>query len=156
MFPSSSSYLFPARVKCEVLAQHGVLRGLFRGLLEATTVGLRRQGPDLGDLRGAARELHRKFVAHLLFEERALVPILAADELWGPERASELLDEHRRQRAELDTLVEGIEAGWEVQHLALVLRSLTADLLRDMQEEEEGCLRHELLEQPLIDAPRTP
>jgi hypothetical protein len=152
MSNSSDSFLFPARVRNEVLAQHVVLRDLLQRVLNATTLGLQGQATD--DLGGAAHELHRRFHAHLHFEERALAPILAADELWGPERVKDLLEEHERQRAELDTLIEGVQAGWDLERLALVLRSLVADLLRDMQEEDDGCLSQELLNQPLIDAPR--
>jgi hypothetical protein len=145
--------LFPLRVRSEVLAQHSILRELLERALSATTLGLQRQGM-LDDLTRSARELHRRFRAHLAFEEKALVPILAMDEVWGPERAHTLLDEHRRQRAELDTLIEGIEEGWDMEHLALALRSLTVDLLRDMREEEEGQLRFELLDEPVLERRR--
>jgi hypothetical protein len=154
MSSSSSCFLFPARVKYEVLAQHSVLRTLLQRVLAATTAGLRRQGLDLGDLAQSAHELHRHFRAHLTFEERSLLPILATDEVWGPERAQDLLEEHARQRGQLDTILEGVETGWDLERLALALRSLTVDLLQDMQEEEEGCLRATLLQEPLIDAPR--
>jgi hypothetical protein len=150
---SSAGFLFPARVRSEVLGQHTVLREILQEMLEATTRGLREE-VDLGELAEAARELHRRFCAHLLFEERSLLPILAAEELWGPERAGELLEEHARQRAELDTLIEGLDAGWDTSRVALTLRSLVTDLLRDMGEEEQGCLRHQILEEPVIEAPR--
>jgi uncharacterized protein (DUF2267 family) len=156
MSEGSARFLFPARVRAEVLAQHVGLRELLQRTLEATTAGLQSRMADGGleVLAGSARELRSRFGVHLQFEERALVPILGADELWGPERVKDLLEEHERQRAELDTVVEGIDGGWDLERLALALRSLAADLLRDMNEEEEGCLREEFLQQPVIDDPQ--
>jgi hypothetical protein len=148
---NTASFLFPARVRAEVLAQHSVLRELLHRALEATTLGLQRQGPGLEELARAARDLHHRFRVHLTFEERALVPILATEEVWGPERAQALIEEHERQRAEMDTLIEGIATGWDLERLALTLRSLAVDLLRDMQEEEEGRLSDAILQEPLLE-----
>lgn len=150
MSDSGVVYLFPARVRTDVLAQHGELRELLENALAATTAGLLQQGPEAAQLAESVRQLRRRFRAHLAFEERALVPILSTDEMWGPERAQGLLDEHNRQRAELDTLIEGITAGWDRERLALTLRSLVVDLLRDMTEEECGLLNDELLAEPVI------
>jgi hypothetical protein len=147
---SSSSVLFPTRVRLEVFEQHKVLRKQLERALEATTQGLRLEDSAQTEVFISARELHRRFGVHLAFEERALVPILATEEVWGPERANALLQEHNRQRAELDTLIEGIELGWDLERLSLVLRSLVVDLLRDMSEEEEALMRDELLDQPVI------
>jgi hypothetical protein len=150
----TSPVLFPTRVRLEVLEQHTVLREHLERTLEATAQGLRGEDSAHTEVFASARDLHRKFRTHLNFEERALVPILATEELWGPERADALLEEHERQRAELDTLIEGIELGWDLGRLSLVLRSLAVDLLRDMREEEEALMRDELLDQPVISAPR--
>jgi hypothetical protein len=152
MVDSSVSLLFPARVRGEVLAQHTSLRALLQRALAATTRRLCGQDAPLDEVAASVRELHERFRAHLTFEERALVPIVACEEVWGPERAKSLLEEHERQRAQLDTLLEGIAAGWDLQHLALGLRSLTVDLLQDMQDEEDGLLRLPLLEELVVDA----
>jgi hypothetical protein len=143
--------LFPSTVRKQVLDQHAQLRRLLGDTLEQTSRCLLRRGPDLEGLAAAARELHRRMLAHLAYEERALAPILAAMDLWGPERVQALLDEHRRQRAELETLVEGIEGEWDAERAALALRSLTCDLLRDMEEEEEGCLAAAALQEQVLD-----
>jgi hypothetical protein len=90
-----------------------------------------------------------RFRAHLAYEERNLAPVLAHLDLWGPERVRDLLEEHERHRAELDTLAEGV-AEWEAQHLAVALRSLTTDLLIDMVEEERGCVSAQLLHEQMI------
>jgi hypothetical protein len=137
-------------VRMEVLAQHAFLRELMEQTLTSTTRGLQPEGPSAGELATCARELQSTFRAHLNFEERALLPILATEECWGPERARELLDEHARQRAELDTIIEGIELGWDQQRLAVTVRSLVVDLLRDMNDEEDGLGASELLDQPVV------
>jgi hypothetical protein len=154
MSERESSLLFPATVRRNVLEQHSVLRELLQRALDATTHGLRGVGADLSELCAAARELHHRFLAHLTFEERALAPLLGMMDLWGPERVAELLAEHTRQRAELDTILEGIEDGWDVERVAVTLRSLATDLLIDMEEEERGCLDAELLRHELIDPER--
>jgi hypothetical protein len=153
MSDTRSSLLFPATVRRQVLEQHTALRALLQDALEQTTRCLQRDTADFGRLTASAKDLHRRFHAHLAYEERALTPVLGAMDLWGPERIEALLAEHGRQRAELDTILEGIESDWDMQRLALTLRSLAADLLIDMEEEEQGCLaaaqlREEFLEPP--------
>ena len=148
-----SSLLFPATVRRQVLEQHTTLRQLLQEALDQTTRCLQRRDPDFGQLTTSAQELHRRFHAHLAFEERALAPILAVMDLWGPERVADLLTEHGRQRAELDTILEGIEGGWDMERVALTLRSLAADLLIDMEEEERGCLAAEQLREEFIQPP---
>ena len=64
---------------------------------------------------------------------------------WGPERIRDLQEEHSRQRRDLDALLEGFETGADVECLASAIRTLAQDLLRDMADEEEGCLRASLL-----------
>jgi hypothetical protein len=151
----AAEFLFPSTVRNQVLEQHQELRRLLGHTLEQTSRCLLRHGPDLGDLTAAARELRRRMFAHLAFEERALAPILAAMDLWGPERVQALLDEHRRQRAELDTVIDGIETDWDAERAALVIRSLTIDLLRDMEEEEKGCLSAALLLEEVLHLEKT-
>jgi hypothetical protein len=151
-FTSSAStrLLFPQTVRQEVLEQHERLRTLLRVALEASTQGLRGGSADRLTLARIAFELERSFDAHLAFEERAVMPILASADLWGPERVRELLEEHGRQRAELRTLVEGLEAGWELDLHSVVLRSLAAELLLDMGEEERGLLRLPCFEDDVV------
>jgi hypothetical protein len=152
MSKEGSSLLFPATVRRNVLEQHLALRQLLQRALDETTRGLRDGGSALNELSAAARELHRRFHAHLAFEERALAPLLGMMDLWGPERVAALLAEHERQRSEMNTILEGIESGWDAERVALTLRSLATDLLVDMEEEESGCLDVELLRRDAIDA----
>ncbi len=154
MSDRTSPLLFPATVRRQVLEQHAALRVLLQEALDETTRGLRGESERLDEVASAARELHRRFHAHLAFEERALAPILAVIDLWGPERVADLLQEHARQRAELDTIVEGLEAGWDLDRLSLTVRSLATDLLRDMAEEEQGLLEARALREELVDLDR--
>jgi hypothetical protein len=145
MTSQTVSVFFPATVRERVLEQHRTLRELLRQSIETTTRSLQPDGPDAEVLSGLVQDLRARFRAHLAFEEHALLPVLAHLDLWGPERVRDLREEHARQRAELDTLVEGTESRWDVGRLALTLRSLVTDLLLDMDEEERGCLSAELL-----------
>jgi hypothetical protein len=146
------SVLFPATVRAEVLEQHRELRELLRTTLNATTARLRERGPEAELLALAAHDLRARFCAHLSFEERALVPLLWRVDLWGPERVQGLLAEHARQRAQLDTIIEGIEGDWDIDRLAVTLRSLVTDLLLDMEEEERGTLALEQLQADVMRA----
>jgi hypothetical protein len=142
--------LFPSVVRGMVLEQHKVLRQMFQRALDETTRSLRREGLALEELAELATDLRQRFRAHLAFEERMLAPVLAHIDLWGPERVSALLEEHARQRAEVDTIVEGLQTDWDVERLALVMRSLVTDLLRDMDEEEAGCLSASFLGEDVV------
>ncbi len=150
MKDEGASVLFPAMVRLQVLEQHDGLRDLLRRALAATTQSLRHHGVSRDDLVGFVCELAVRFRNHLAYEERHLVPVLAHVDGWGPERVQDLLEEHTRQRAEVDTLIEGTEGDWDADRIALTLRSLAADLLMDMEEEERGSLRQELLADQFI------
>jgi hypothetical protein len=139
----------PSEVRSQIIEQHRVLRDLLRRALDATTATL-QHAPGAPSLTEVVRELRTRFVGHLAFEERALVPVLAETDGWGAQRVAELLAEHRQQRAELATLIQGAESGWEAERLALLTRSLVADLLRDMEEEERGCLSADLLRDDVV------
>jgi hypothetical protein len=139
----------PSVVRHAVLAQHAVLRVMLDRAL-TVALGALKGEPGGGDLIECVRELRDRFRVHLAFEERWLAPLLEQADGWGPERVKALLEEHRRQRAELDTLIEGIAGGWDAQRLALATRSLVTDLLLDMEEEERGCLNEELLRDDVV------
>jgi hypothetical protein len=94
----------------------------------------------MDSLATTTRELCVRFKAHLAFEEEALKPVFAVIDGWGPERVRALETEHVRQRRELDALVARFCSG-DVEQIAGALRALAGDLLRDMEEEEQGCLR---------------
>jgi hypothetical protein len=142
-------FLFPKAVREQVLGQHQELRELLSEAMERTTRVLKEPGSD--SLITTAMEIRRRLCAHLAYEERALFPVLLEADLWGPERVGALMAEHARQRAELDTMVEGVHSGWDEDRMALVLRSLVADILVDMAEEEAGPLSRPLLNDEIVE-----
>jgi hypothetical protein len=151
MTTEAVSVFFPAAVRDRILEQHVALRELLGQSLDATTRAFAHDGPPgVDELARLTHELRARFWAHLAFEERTLLPILAQLDPWGPERVADLRDEHARQRAELDTLVEGIESAGDSERLALTLRSLATDLLIDMAEEERGCLDCQALRDEMV------
>lgn len=135
------TFVFPSTVRSQILAQHEQLREFTNRAVAETASG----SSPFDSLARCAREIHKRFQDHLLFEERALVPVLWAVDGWGPERVQDLRSEHARQRRELDDVIEGLEAGWSCERLSLELTRLAKDLLEDMDEEEAGCLRASLL-----------
>jgi hypothetical protein len=132
--------IFPSLVRRQVLKQHAELRDLFARALADTTRVLQRAGIDREQLVATIGDVRARFRMHLAFEEEALLPVLAALPHFGPEEVQRISTEHARQRQELDILIEGLESGWEMERLALVMRSLITDLLVDMNHEERGCL----------------
>jgi hypothetical protein len=150
MTSEAVSVFFPATVRERILEQHASLRELLHQSLDATTRAFRPGGPGPDELARLIHDLRGRFWAHLAFEERTLLPVLVCLDPWGPERVADLRDEHARQRAELDTLVGGIDAGLDRERLALTLRSLVTDLLIDMEEEEHGCLDSATLRDQIV------
>jgi hypothetical protein len=146
---SQPPFLYPRAVREQVLEQHAQLRGLLFEAIDQTGRSLQGQH-ELARLALLVLQLRRRFRVHLAFEERKLFPILAQVDVWGPERVAELTLEHARQRAQLDTLAEGMKGGWDVPRVAVALRSLATDLLIDMNEEEQGCLSPNLLSEEIV------
>jgi hypothetical protein len=142
MLSEGRSFLGPApsQVRAEVLNQHQALRSVL-----SATEAARRTGASRIELAHLAHEIRRRFRAHLSFEERLLVPILTGVDVWGPDRVRDLVGEHARQRTDLDALIAEIESGQRADDLDAILRDLTANLLRDMVEEERDYLRPDLL-----------
>lgn len=144
------SVFFPAAVRDRILEQHGDLRALLQQSLAATTRAFAHEGPGLDELARLAHELRARFRAHLAFEERTLFPVLERLDLWGLERVGDMRDEHDRQRAEVETLIDGLASHWDGERIALTLRSLVTDLLLDMEEEERGCLANDALRDEMV------
>jgi hypothetical protein len=140
------SLVFPSMVRNQVLEQHVELRAILKRVIaDASPGGSSPREVDAVRLGTTARDLCQRFHAHLAFEQEALTPVFAVLDSWGPERVRDMHDEHARQRRELDALLCRVEAGDDIEPLTLALRVLAADLLRDMEEEEAGCLRASLM-----------
>lgn len=138
--------VFPSHVRGRILEQHAELRTLLRGALEHAERGARNDRElDAVRLRAVFLELCEQFHAHLVFESEALRPVFAVLDSWGPERIQELDIEHARQRQELDALRARLESEESIQRLSVAIGELAGDLLKDMDAEEDGCLRASLL-----------
>lgn len=144
-----------ASVRHNVLEQHVVIREVLRQVLEATTLTLQGDAATAAQMASFVRDLRTRFRAHLAYEERYLAPVLAQVDIWGPQRVSDLLNEHAEQRALLDALIAGIEGGWDARGLAISARSLVTELLVDMEEEERGCLSADLLRDDVVSFEQT-
>jgi Hemerythrin HHE cation binding domain len=141
-----ATLVFPTHVREQILEQHAGLRALLRG----ATDHAKREGSRDGErnavrLRAIVSELSERFRAHLAFESDALRPVFAVLDSWGPERIRELDIEHARQRQELDALRTKLESEENIHTLSAAVSRLADDLLKDMDAEEDGCLRASLL-----------
>ena len=114
---------------------------------------LTHEGPFDNRLDDLVRELDRSFGAHLEFEEQALAPVLAVVDHWGPERIRALQEDHARQRKQFATLLEGLD-GERTESLAHAVSRLVTDSVRDMDDEEQGCLSSTLLADGFLEIER--
>jgi hypothetical protein len=140
-----SMLVFPSQVREEILEQHGVLRTLLRRAIDGPGVASSGAAKDAAGMRAIGLELCDRLREHLVFEADALRPVFAALDFWGPERIRELDIEHARQREELDALTSKLDSEDDLQELSADLSKLAGDLLKDMDAEEDGCLRATLL-----------
>jgi hypothetical protein len=135
-----SALLFPSMVRDEVLQQHADLRARLEELAEELGRSRSTGQQDDERLRALGRDLCARFQAHMLFEERELLPVLAALDSWGPERVRDIHVAHARQRRKLAALWEQLDLDPARTDVDLALADLADDALRDMVAEEEGCL----------------
>lgn len=141
-----TTMVFPSHVRERILEQHAGLRTLLHDALEHAKRGAcNDQELDAARLRNIFLELCDQFRAHLAFESEALRPVFAVLDSWGPERIRELDTEHARQRRELDALRAKLESEETIYRLSAAIIELADDLLKDMDAEEDGCLRASLL-----------
>jgi len=138
--------VFPSQVREELLEQHGALRTLLRRAIDGPDVATSGAAKiDGAGMREIGLELCDRLREHLVFEADALRPVFAVLDFWGPERIRELDIEHARQRDELDALESKLDSQDDLQELSADLSKLAGELLKDMDAEEDGCLRASLL-----------
>jgi hypothetical protein len=130
-----STLVFPASVRDEVLRQHDELRGLLRDVMRAADMAAFEE-PPCDRLIERGRELCLRFRDHLAFEDEWLKPVLAVLDSWGPERVRGLDEDHRRQRARIDDVLESMESSGDPAEMSEALNDLVEDLAHDMYEEE--------------------
>ncbi|HVU51846.1 MAG TPA: hemerythrin domain-containing protein [Polyangia bacterium] len=147
--------VFPSNVRDAVLQQHAELRELLRATADELARPAESGAEAQARLRAMGRELCARFHEHLLYEDEELVPVLAVLDSWGPERVRALHDEHARQRRTLGALWMTFDFAADLDQLGAALRVLSEDMLRDMDEEEAGCLALEAMAAPLLHVERT-
>lgn len=123
-----------------ILWQHERIRELLgkaRSIAESALDGDEQSPPGVA---GVIADLHATLEVHLAFEERVLLPLLAAAAPAGERRAERLRDEHRRQREVLAAIHREANAHPQLPTLAAKLAFLTSWLRADMEEEERSLL----------------
>jgi Hemerythrin HHE cation binding domain len=135
-----------------LLAQHKRLR---ERIVEVGEAAANVLACSDAELPGRAEELTRALAAftsdmnlHLGAEEELLGPILERLDAWGPVRLELLRSEHAHQRAILETLYSDRKLA--PRELARHARSLVANVLLDMNEEERDLLAEGLLRDDAI------
>ena len=120
-----------ADVQRAICAQHREIRARLLGLLRSAEA---EEHTDLRTLRTALLRFSEQFEAHLLFEERELLPLVRRLDAWGSVREEAIIDEHRAQRTRVEDVCVLAEHG--ARGLGGAVRELAAILLADIVHEE--------------------
>src|SRR3954471_4022837 len=87
-----------------VLSQHAAIRALLQRARETAEAALEGRTLESSAVASAIGDIRTTMEVHLAFEEKMLLPLLAADPAQGPSRARRMVTEHRHQRAMLASL----------------------------------------------------
>jgi hypothetical protein len=138
----------PSDVRARVLAEHAEIRAIL-DRLEPVARAL-RDGDHvrLDDAEKLREALCERLFAHIDLEDAILAPALRAADAWGKERAAQLLDHHREQRAELASLAR--VAGLEPAIRGARLMRLVEYVRDDMRHEEAGLLDAAVLRDDVV------
>ena len=127
-----------------ILSRHDALRGL---AVENADWAERPVTSELevARLRAGARMFYRSVEDYLAFEDEALPPALRDVIGWGSVLLEQIEEDHRRQREALAAALSARELDTMPWHeLAVELRAFAADLLRDLEREDEALLDAQL------------
>jgi Hemerythrin HHE cation binding domain len=119
-----------------VLSQHAAIRALLERARQTAEAALEGRRSDASAVASAIGDIRTTMEVHLVFEEKVLLPLFAADPGRGPGRARRMVSEHRHQRAMLASLHQEAAEAPELPMLSVKLTFLTSWLLSDMTEEE--------------------
>jgi Hemerythrin HHE cation binding domain len=125
----------------KLLRQHRDLRRVLEVTLSATEEAADSDSP--GDRRlpllvALALRLQNMLDRHFAFEESVLIPhFMVAD----PSRVDHLVDDHRKQRAELSVLAKLAFQNADLPRMGQAFRCLIQKILAEMDEEERDLLR---------------
>ena len=133
-----------ATARSRILQQHRMLRAQLQAGLALAKGALGNRGHSIAELTTLIDRTNQAFQCHLAEEEALLLPILDDDVPVGPWRASVLVDEHVRQRAELDALC-ATEQAFSIKELTRRYADLVQALLADMEAEERDLITPEII-----------
>jgi iron-sulfur cluster repair protein YtfE (RIC family) len=145
-----------ARVREQVLQQHGMLRERLQALADAARAVVGERDPALAEqrtrqcLEPELRAFLELLAMHLAFEESVLAPLLDAAAPPGESWGAHLVEDHDRQRDELRTMAEVAVAGErdDPVGVAFAVEAFLSDLRIDMELEEQQCLTPAVLHDP--------
>jgi iron-sulfur cluster repair protein YtfE (RIC family) len=126
-----------ANERRKILRQHRDLRRVLEATLSATedteSAGTRK----LSVLVGLALRLQNMLERHFTFEETILLPHFLAED---PARVDRMVNDHRRQRAELSVLAKLAFQKVGLARVGQAFRCLIHNMLAEMDDEERELL----------------
>lgn len=141
----------PSQVRRKILDEHEQLRRRL-DVLETRAQGLAggdstRVAPTLD----ALSTMRQVFADHLALEEAILVPALRDTDSFGPERARQVLAEHREQRVEMAELARELaHPGVSPSVVGQRVLDWVEALRVDMAHEERAILSPDLLRDDVV------
>jgi len=133
----------PSKIRKIIMDEHESLR------IQMTNIESLIQSKNFAGLKKAVEDFQQNFRSHLAREESILWPILETVDSWGPVRLEKLTQEHREERAQIESLSawtapeSGSQLLKAVQELILILKA-------DMTLEESEFLTPEILRDDVI------
>ena len=122
----------------KLLRQHRDLRRVLEVTLSATEDNESPSARRLPVLVGLALRLQNMLERHATFEEGVLVPHFLVED---PARVDRLINEHRRQRAELSILAKLAFQNVGLPRVGQAFRFLIRNILTEMDDEERELFR---------------
>jgi hypothetical protein len=121
----------------KILRQHRDLRRVLEITLSATEAAEAPGARRLPLLVALALRLQNMLDRHFAFEESVLIPHFLVED---PARVDHLVDEHRRQRAELSVLAKLAFQNVSLPNMGQAFRCLIEKIRAEMEEEERELL----------------
>ena len=121
----------------KVLRQHRDLRRVLEVTLSATDAEEAPGSRRLPQLVALALRLQNMLDRHFAFEESVLIPHFLVED---PARVDHLVDDHRRQRAELSVLAKLAFQNVALPNMGHAFRCLIQKILAEMEDEERELL----------------
>ena len=139
----------PRQIRKHILADHAFLREMLDELDRRAYRVLRGHEDETSALRDSGLSFHAKFVEHLAFEDRFLVPALRAAGGVGIGHSEHVADDHREQRELLAYILSGLrDLSRPARVIAEEMRSLVELILDDMAVEEMTIVKGAVLRDP--------